>query len=85
MINIVKQKKLKKQKKMAKKRTLNELRQNKDFGYRAPIQKNETVKNYYDKVDFDPQYLVDLIKNFPNDYDLGGEFRKYFLSLKQSS
>jgi len=28
---------------------------------------------------------VDLIKNFPNDYDLGSEFRKYFLSLKQNS
>ena len=70
---------------MPKKRTLNELRQNKDFGYRPPIQENETINNYYGKVNFDPQYLVDLIKNFPNDYDLGSEFRKYFLSLKQNS
>ena len=74
-------KELKKEKEMPKKRTLNEIRQVKDSVYTPP----KTINNYYGKVNFDPQYLVDLIKNFPNDYDLGGEFRKYFLSLKQNS
>jgi hypothetical protein len=51
---------------MAKKRTLNEYRQSKDFGYKNP--KTETVvEDYYRKVNFDPQHIVDLIKNFPND------------------
>ena len=55
---------------MEKNRTLNEYRQNKEFGYKNP--KTETViDDYYRKVDFDPQYIVDLIKNFPNDKELG--------------
>ena len=68
---------------MAKKRTLDELRQVKDSVYTPP--KSKLVNEYYSKVNFDSQYLVDLIKNFPNNYDLGNEFRKYFLSLKQDS
>lgn len=66
---------------MTKKRTLNEIRQVKDSVYTPP----KTVGNYYRKVNFDSQYLVDLIKNFPNDSDLGCEIRKYFLSLNQSN
>ena len=66
---------------MEKNRTLNEYRQNKEFGYKNP--KTETViDDYYRKVDFDPQYIVDLIKNFPNDSDLGKEIRKYYLHIK---
>jgi hypothetical protein len=72
-----------KKKEMPKKRTLNELRQNKDFGYKPPVQENKKVKDYYGKVKFDSQHLVDLIKKFPNDQDLGGEVRKCFLSLNQ--
>lgn len=68
---------------MAKKRTLDELRQVKDSVYTPP--KTKLVNEYYGKVNFDSQYLVDLIKNFPNNYDLGNEFRKYFLFLKQNS
>lgn len=69
---------------MAKKRTLNEYRQSKDFGYKNP--KTETViDDYYRKVDFDPQYIVDLIKNFPNDKELGSEIRKYHSHLKNVS
>ena len=69
---------------MAKKRTLNEYRQNKEFGYKNP--KTETViDDYYRKVDFDPQYIVDLIKNFPNDKELGSEIRKYHSHLKNVS
>ncbi|MDB4326317.1 hypothetical protein N9966_00730 [bacterium] len=69
---------------MSKKRTLNEYRQNKDFGYKKP--KTETIiDDYYRKVDFDPQYIVDLIKENPNDTDLGEAIRKYYLQLKKIS
>lgn len=30
----------------------------------------------------DSNFIVELIKTYPNDYDLGGEIRKYYLSLK---
>jgi hypothetical protein len=69
---------------MAKKRTLNEYRQSKDFGYKNP--KTETVvEDYYRKVNFDPQHIVDLIKNFPNDTELGFEIRNYYSHLKKVS
>jgi hypothetical protein len=86
VVNILKnvKKELKKEKEMPKKRTLNELRQNKDFGYKPPIQESETVKDYYRKVKFDSQYIVDLIKKFPNDQDLGAEIKKYFSFLKNN-
>ena len=44
--------------------------------------KTKVVNEYYRKVNFDTQYVVDLIKEFPNDQDLGKEIRKYYLSLK---
>lgn len=31
----------------------------------------------------DSNFIVELIKTYPNDYDLGGEIRKYYLSLKK--
>ncbi len=65
---------------MAKKRTLNEYRQTKDSVYQT--QKEKIVKDYYRIVNFDPQYIVDLIKNFPNDKELGSEIRKYHSHLK---
>lgn len=68
---------------MPKKRTLNEYRQSKDFGYKAPI-KEGAVKDYYRKVDFDSQFIIDLIKKYPNDQDLGEELRKYYSFLKES-
>ena len=37
---------------------------------------------YYRKVNFDPQYIVDLIRELPNDSELGKEIRKYYISLK---
>ena len=37
---------------------------------------------YYRKVNFDPQYIVDLIRELPNDGELGKEIRKYYISLK---
>lgn len=31
----------------------------------------------------DSNFIVELIKTYPNDYDLGSEIRKYYLSLKK--
>jgi hypothetical protein len=65
---------------MSKERTLNEYRQVKDNVYDTT--KTKVVNEYYRKVNFDVQYVVDLIKELPNDRDLGKEIRKYYLSLK---
>ena len=65
---------------MSKERTLNEYRQVKGNVYDTT--KTKVVNEYYRKVNFDAQYVVDLIKEFPNDQDLGKEIRKYYLSLK---
>jgi hypothetical protein len=65
---------------MSKERTLNEYRQVKDNVYDTT--KTKVVNEYYRKVNFDVQYVVDLIKEFPNDRYLGKEIRKYYLSLK---
>ncbi len=65
---------------MTKKRTLNEYRQTKDSVYQN--QKEKVVENYYRVVNFDPQHIVDLIKNFPNDKELGYEIRNYHTHLK---
>lgn len=65
---------------MSKERTLDEYRQVKDSVYDTT--KTKVVNEYYRKVNFDAQYVVDLIKEFPNDQDLGKEIRKYYESLK---
>ena len=65
---------------MAKERTLNEIRQVKDSVY--DITKTKVVNEYYRKVNFDSQYVINLIKEFPNDQDLGKEIRNYYNSLK---
>jgi hypothetical protein len=65
---------------MSKERTLNEYRHVKDNVYDTT--KTKVVNEYYRKVNFDAQYVVDLIKEFPNDRELGKEIRKYYLSLK---
>lgn len=62
---------------MTKLRTLNELRQVKDTVYNT----KKEVKNFYKKVNFDQQYIVDLIKQYPNNQELGKEIRNYFQSL----
>ena len=59
---------------MTKKRTLNELRQSKTFGYQPPKSHFKLVE---DAPKFDNRYICDLIKEFPNDTDLGSEIRKY--------
>ena len=62
-----------------KERTMDELRQVKTYGYTPP--KPKVVNEYYRKVNFDPQYIVDLIREFPNDGELGKEIRNYYMSL----
>lgn len=63
---------------MGKERTLDELRQVKDSVYVAP----KIVNEYYRKVNFDCQYVVDLIKEYSNNTELGKEIRNYYESLK---
>jgi hypothetical protein len=65
---------------MTKERTLNEIRQVKDSVYDTT--KTKVVNEYYRKVNFDCQYVIDLIKEYPNNTELGTEIRKYFNSLK---
>ena len=65
---------------MSKERTLNEYRQVKDNVYDTT--KTKVVNEYYRKVNFDCQYVIDLIKEHPNNQELGNEIRKYYESLK---
>lgn len=64
----------------SKERTMDELRQVKTYGYTTP--KTKVVNEYYRKVNFDPQYIVDLIKEYPNETELGKEIISYYNSLK---
>ncbi len=63
-----------------KERTMNEIRQVKDNVYIPP--KRKVINDFYRKVSFDCQYVVDLIKEFPNETELGKEIIKYYNSLK---
>jgi hypothetical protein len=63
---------------MTKKRNINEYRQVRDSVYTHP----DKEKGYYRGVKFDSMYVVELIKNFPNDQELGKEIREYFNSIK---
>jgi hypothetical protein len=65
---------------MTKERTLNEIRQVKDSVYDTT--KTKVVNEYYRKVNFDCQYVVDLIKEHPNNEELGKTIRNYYKSLK---
>jgi hypothetical protein len=56
---------------MSKKRTLNELRQVKTFGYRPPISHNE-------KKTCEPLNEIEkMVENTPNDMELGAKIRHY--------
>ena len=59
-----------------KERSLNELRQEKEYGYRPPVGHIN-----YKKLNLDPQHIVDLVKKFPNDSDLGKNVRAYLVHL----
>jgi len=56
-----------------KTRTLNELRQVKDSVYRTPKVKIEE--------DFNLKQIIELIKKYPNDRDLGTKVREYYAHL----
>ncbi len=66
---------------MTKERTLNEIRQVKDSVYDTT--KTKVVNDFYVKVNFDCQYVVDLIKEFPNETELGREIKNYYNTLKR--
>jgi hypothetical protein len=53
--------------------TLNELRQEKEYGF-----KNPAIKT---KHSVDPQHIANLVKKHPNDAELGREVRKYLIQL----
>ena len=44
--------------------------------------KTKVINEYYRKVNFDCQYVVDLIKEYPNETELGKEIISYYHSLK---
>ncbi len=58
---------------------LNKHRQVKDSVYNHP---KEEMCIDYNKIKIDTQYIIDLIKKYPNDQQLGNEIRKYYLHLK---
>ena len=64
----------------SKERTMDELRQVKTYGYTTP--KTKVDNEYYRKVNFHCQYVVDLIKEYPNETELGKEIISYYNSLK---
>lgn len=59
-----------------KKRTLNELRQEKEYGYRQPETKITTT-NYREAY----EHIQELVKKYPNDYECGGKIRSYLIKL----
>ena len=65
---------------MSKERTMDELRQVKSYGYTPP--KTKKGDDFYRKVNFDCQHVVDLIKEYPNETELGKEIISYYNSLK---
>ena len=66
---------------MSKERTLNQYRQVKDSFYDTT--KTKVVNDFYRKVNFDCQYVVDLIKEYPNETELGREIKNYYNTLKR--
>jgi hypothetical protein len=57
-----------------KTRTLNELRQEKEFGYKNPVSQNKSIN-------VDSIHIIELIKKHPNDADLGKQVRSYLIQL----
>ena len=55
---------------------------NKEQKVRILDDMKQVVNEYYVKVNFDNQHIVDIIREYPNDLDLGKEIRKYYDSLK---
>tara|TARA_R110002110_G_scaffold99807_1_gene254915 strand:+ start:192 stop:401 length:210 start_codon:yes stop_codon:yes gene_type:complete len=64
----------------SKERTMDELRQVKTYGYTPP--KTKVDNEYYRKVNFDCGHIINLIKEYPNETELGKEIISYYNSLK---
>ena len=61
-----------------KQRTLEELRQEKEFGYKAPVSHSKRVKTNTNEV---YTTIQELAKQNPNDYDFGRKVRSYLIEL----
>jgi hypothetical protein len=59
---------------VVKQRSLNELRQEKEFGYKNPAVKKKEIK-------VDSKVIIELVKKYPNDSDLGKKVRSYLIEL----
>jgi len=59
---------------VVKQRSLNELRQEKEFGYKHPVTKNKTIN-------VDSKHIIELVKKYPNDMELGKQVRSYLIQL----
>jgi len=57
---------------VVKQRTLNELRQEKEFGYKHPETKNKNII-------VDSKQIIEFVKKYPNDADLGKQLRNYLI------
>jgi hypothetical protein len=57
---------------VVKQRSLNELRQEKEFGYKHPVVKKK-------EINVDSQQIIELVKKYPNDADLGKQLRNYLI------
>lgn len=57
---------------VVKQRSLNELRQEKEFGYKHPETKNKNII-------VDSKQIIELVKKYPNDADLGKQLRNYLI------
>ena len=61
-----------------KKRTLNELRQEKEFGYKEPSREKLNSKKDLQTIYSD---IKSLVIKYPNDCELGKNFRRYLIDL----
>lgn len=61
-----------------KQRTLEELRQEKEFGYKPPVSHTERLKTNTNEV---YEAIQEFAKQNPNDYDLGRKVRSYLIEL----
>ena len=59
-------------------RTLNELRQEKEFGYKAPLSHTEKKLENCTQIYSD---IRNMAKKYPNDMDLGKKVRSYLTNL----
>jgi hypothetical protein len=57
---------------VVKQRSLNELRQEKEFGYKHPETKKKNII-------VDSKQIIEFVKKYPNDADLGKQLRNYLI------